>query len=255
MTLREIIYDVLEHLNAYSDDHKFSEEHIAFKIHTKRSLLLTQAMSKLNKEIPLEALQNVCMALEIDENCFQDLKVLKTVNKLPSTINNTGRGNIVHAFAGSRFQKTINIVDYARLPYLIAEQYTDNMLYVATDPNNYLVVVNPKESHLLLEQLEVEAVFENAEEAYAYDCVNLAYATTYNPDVETVLNEEELDPTICDFWDAKYPLESQMVGPIVQMIVKELLIKLQIPIDEINNAEADSKLDINNDRRRRRQTS
>lgn len=254
MTLREMIYDVLEHLNAYSDDHKFSEEHIAFKINTKRAMLLTQAMSRLNKEIPLEALQYACMALEVDENCFQDIRVLKTVNRLPTTIHNTGRGSIVHAFAGSRFQKSINIVDYARLPYLIAEQYTDNMLYIATDPNNYLVVVNSKETHLLLEQLEVEAVFENPEEGYAYDCANLEYAATFNPDAESDPAQATLDPSICDFWDAPYPIEHAMVGPIVQMIVKELLIKLQIPLDEINNSEADSKLDINNDRRRRRQT-
>ena len=98
MTLREIIYDVTETLNAYSDDHKITEEQIAFIVNNKRNMLLKQYMSNLRKEIPQEAIQTLCMPLEADSNCFDDITVLKSTNKIPSTLDNTGRSNIAMGY-------------------------------------------------------------------------------------------------------------------------------------------------------------
>lgn len=239
MTLREIIYDVLEHLNAYSDDHKFSEEHIAFLIHNKRNMLLKQYMSNLKKEVPMEALQTVCLDMEPDDNCFEDIKVLKSSVKVPPTVENTGRSNIVKIYAGSRFMKTLNIVDYSRLPYLAKDPYNEKMLYVAVDPKSYLVAYNSAESHLLLNQLEIEAVFENPEEAWEYDCEVKELREQQSTLTATITT----DPIPCEFWDEQYPIESSLISPLVTMITQELLIKYQIPLDNINNAEADNRFE------------
>ena len=51
-TLRQIIYDVKEIFNSYSDDALLSEEHIAFLINTKRAFYLKQYLSQLKREIP-----------------------------------------------------------------------------------------------------------------------------------------------------------------------------------------------------------
>ena len=49
-TLRQIIYDVKEIFNSYSDDALLSEEHIAFLINTKRAFYLKQYLSQLKLE-------------------------------------------------------------------------------------------------------------------------------------------------------------------------------------------------------------
>lgn len=223
MTLREIIYDVMEHLNAYSDDIKLSEEHIAFVVNNKRNMLLKQYMSNLRKEIPLEAIQTVCLPLELDPNCFDDLTVLKSTVKVPATLDNTGRSNIIKAYGGLRGIKNINIIDYSRMPFVAAEKYNDKQLFVAVDPRSYLVVYNSQDLHKLMEQMEVEGVFENPEEAYELDCEGKAEG--------------------CEFYDAKYPIESALVDPLKLQIVQELLIKFQIPLDNTNNAERDNRFE------------
>jgi len=222
MTLREIIYDVLELLNVYSDDTKFSEEHIAFIVNNKRNMLLKQYMSNLRKEIPQEAIQSICLPLAIDENCFEDINVLKSISKIPATLDNTGRSSIIKAYAGTRFQKNINIIDYSRIPFVGAEKYNDTQLFIAVDPRSYLVAYNPQGSHILMESIEIEGVYENPEEAYAFDC--------------------EATSTDCEFFDTKYPIESALVDPLKMQIVQELLLKHQIPKDNVNDAEEQMQL-------------
>lgn len=233
MTLRQIIYDVFEHLNAYSDDIKLSEEHIAFVVNNKRNMLLKQYMSNLKKEIPQEAIQTVCMPLELDPNCFEGLEVLKSTTKIPPTLDNTGRSNIIKAYGGLRFTKNINIVDYSRIPFVGSEPYTSKQLYVSVDPRSYLIVFNTEGSHKVLEQLEIEGVFENPEEAYELRCDKPVSENSF----------ETLEDPNCDFYDQQYPIESALISPMVMQIVQELLLKYQIPIDHINNAESDAKFE------------
>ena len=223
MTLKEIIYDINETLNAYSDDHKLSEEHIAFMINNKRNLLLKQYMSNLIKEVPQEAIQSICLNLELNRNCFENIQVLRSTIKIPATLDNTGRSNIIKAYTPLRFIKNINIIDYSRIPFVYAEKYNKTQLFVAVDPKSYLIVFNTDNLHLDLELLEIEGVFENPEEAYNLSC-------------EASINN-------CDFFDSQYPIESALIDPIKNQIVNELLLKYKIPMDSENNSENDIKID------------
>jgi len=215
-TLNNIIYDVLEKLNAYSDDTDFSEEHIAFLVNTKRSMLLQQLMSNTRRELPQEAIQTVCMSLEIDDDCFDEFKVLKSINKVPATISNTGRSNLIKAYpVSTRMFKKINIIDYSRLPFLQAEKYLHNQLFVTIDPDSYLIVFNIQEKHLMLEELKIEGIFEDPELANDLSC----------------------DSTDEDFWDMQYPIDGSLIDPLKNSIVQELLMKYQLPQDQINDGE------------------
>lgn len=218
MTLREIIYDVTEILNAYSDDHKISEEHIAFMVNNKRNLLLKQYMSNLKKEVPMEAMQTICLPLELNKDCFEDQAVMKSTIKVPSTLENSGRSNIVNAYAKElRFTKNINIIPYQRFPFVYSEKYNHNQLFITIDPESYLLVYNKDQLNLVMTNIVVEGVFENPEEAYNLSC--------------------DASNNNCDFYDSQYPIESSMIDIMRNQIVQELLLKYQIPTDNINNAE------------------
>lgn len=217
-TLREIIYDIKEHLNIYSDDQKLSEEHIAFMIHNKRNMLLKQYMSNLKKEIPQEAIQTLCMPLTLEDNCFDDISVLKSSVKIPGTLENTGRSNIINAYVGARFIKHLNIIDYSRLPLVASEKFNHTQLFVTVDPKNYLIVFNTIGKHKLLESIEIEGVFEDPEDAFDLSC-------------EAANNSE------CDFFDTDYPIEAALIDPLKNQIIQELLVKYKVPQDNINDGE------------------
>lgn len=218
-TLRELIYDVRERYNAYSDDSKLSDEHIAFVINNTRNMLTKQQMSNLKRSVPREALQLICLNLVKDDQCFDEMDVLRSQSSIPSTLDNTGRSDLhrVHV-PGSRFSKNLNIVDYGRIPYLKSVQYAGSQLFISVDPKSELIVYNTEGQHLMLEQIQVEGVFENPEEAYLLSC----------------------DSEAEDFMDAQYPVDGSLITPMIHQVVQDLLLKHQSPFDVVNNGEDDT---------------
>ena len=231
MTLNEIIYAVREKLNAYSDDDKISNENIAFLIKTKRNTFLKNYMSNLKKEIPLEAKQLICLTMVEDDNCEDDFVFLKSTLPIPATLETTGRSNIASAYLNSRIAKWINIIDYDRFPYLKSGRFNDKQIYFAIDPSNHLILYSRSGNHEFIEDVKLNIVAEDPEEADKLAC------------------KSEVQ---CDFYDKQFPMESSMVDPIINSTVNDLTFKYRIPSDNINNGEDDTltnKLDLNNGRR------
>ena len=234
-TLREIIYDVKEVFNSYSDDAFLSEEHIAFLVNSKRAFYLKRILSELKKEIPREFKQKICLSLEEDPDCNDDFILLNSSVKIPATIESTGRSNISEAFLDSKTAKWINIIDYIRLPYLKAGRFNRRQIYVMKDPDDYLLVTSVAGEHSLIENINLNIVAEDPEFA---DSVSLC------------LEGEDK----CDFWDKQYPISLDVLELIRKDIINELTLKLRIPVDTINNSEDDTlnKVNLNNGRDRNR---
>jgi len=233
MTLNEIIYDTKEMFSVYSDDIQVSDEWIAFKFQNKRNTYLKNYLSNLQKSIPLQAKMQICLSLQEDDLCEDDFKLLKSTQKLPATLEASGRTNISEVYLNSRVAKWLNIVDYQRLPYLKSGRYNSKQIYITIDPEDYIIVYSPSGNHELLEEIKLNIVPENPEEAFKMMC--------------------SIDSE-CDFYDYKnYPIPAELVDPIQREIINELLVKYRIPIDVVNNAEDDTtnknKLDGRNARR------
>ena len=231
MTLNEFIADIQEMFNAYTDDSMLSDEHLAFVFTNKRNAYLKNYISNIKTSLPLEAMQLICLKLEEDETCEDDFKFLKSTVKVPATLESTGRSNISQVFLNSRVAKWINIVDYSRLPYLSGGRYNNNQIYVAIDPNSNLIVYSPSGNHEYLEEIKLNIIAENPEEAYELQC-----------------DKEDQ----CDFFDAKYPIESSMAAAIALEMKNELIMKYRMPIDPINNGNDDSIGNAPEDDRSRR---
>lgn len=221
-TPRELIYDVRELVNAYSDDSNLSDEHILFMLKNTRNMLVKQQMSSLRRNVPKEALQVICVDMEIDKQCFDEFDVIKSVQKIPATLDNTGRSDIHQIYVlGSRFITNLNIIDYQQLPYITGEKYAAAQLYLSVDPKDYLVAYNTEGRHLSLEKAEVEGVFEDPEQAYMMSC-------DYDPDV--------------DFMDSHFPINASLVEPMKNQVLQSLLLKFKLPVDMHNNAEDEQEL-------------
>lgn len=214
-TLNELIYDVRERLSVYSDDSNESDEHIAFLIKNFRNTLLQQYMSNLRNGVPINALQVICLELDVDKDCF-DFDVVKSKKKIPTTIAGTGRNDLhrIHS-PGSRFIKNINTIDYGRLPFLHGGKYIGSQLYVSVDHFDYLIAYNTLNNHILLENLQVEGVFEDPELAHKMSCEN---------------ND-------IDFEETQFPIPEDLLIPLVTEVTNILRGKKGMPVDNQNNGE------------------
>lgn len=218
MTLKQIIYDVKEMFSVYSDDTLLSDEHLAFMVNTKRAAYLRNYISNLRKEVPAQAKQLICLNLVHDELCETDVLFLRSEFPVPATIESTGRSNITEAYLNSRLAKWINIVEYQRIPYLSHGRFNNNQIYIALDPNNYLILLSNSGNHELIQELKLYIVAEDPEEADRFSC-----------DVR--------DNEICDFYDKPYPCELSMINDIKREMLNELIIKYKVPVDVINDSE------------------
>lgn len=233
MTLNEFIADIQEMFNAYTDDSMLSDEHLAFVFTNKRNAYLKNYISNIKISLPLEAMQLICLKLEEDDACEDDLKFLKSTVKIPATLESTGRSNISQVFLNSRMAKWINIIDYSRIPYLSGGRYNEKQIYIAVDPNNYLIVYSPSGNHEYLEEIKLNIIAENPEEAYELQC-----------------DKDEQ----CDFFDAKYPIESSMAAIIATEMKNEFIMKYRMPVDSINNGSDESIGNATQDDRRRKRS-
>lgn len=212
-TLREMIYDVKERLNIYSDDNTFSDEHIAFMIKQKRAKLLKYYISNLRKEVSFDAKQEICLNLEYVD-CKQGIDMLQSKESLPSIIETTGRNLIQNISLPSLASKWINVIGYERIPYLTGGRFNGKQIYITVSPDRKVLVYSLAGNHLLLEQLKAFILAEDPEEAEKLSC--------------------NTDDT-CDFYDKPYPNEASLNDQIKNEIVQELTMKYRIPVDLSND--------------------
>lgn len=221
MTKREIIYLVLEQLNAHSDDSNIPEELISALIDNKRATLLKQRFGKASWNIPISVRQEICMSLELSDvvaGYSGAGKLIKTVDALPMTIKIKGWEGplMVRKEDGSAIP--INVIPIERLPYLGNNKYTNMLTYLTLDMDNKLMLISSDDKLKFLKKIRITHVFESPDEIFSLECKDNDSATT--------------EP-----WDLEYPIESDMINPIVEMIMKDLT--KQLPEDKINNATDD----------------
>lgn len=216
-TLRKIIYDIKERLGIYSDDSNFSDEHIAQMVYSKRNLLLKQYISNLRKEVPYDALQEICLKLS-ETKCEGDLQYLLSDKKLPGVIETSGKNLMEEVYFDSIDARWINIIKYNRIPYLKGSRFASKQIYVTVTPDRKIMVVNTLNSHIFMEDIKLKILASDPEAADELSC-------------QSSTGDE------CDFYDKPFPCESSLIDVIKSSIVNDLTIKFRLPVDKINDAE------------------
>lgn len=220
MTKREIIYLVLEKVNVYSDDTDMSQELISTMIDTKRAMLLKQQFSKNPWHLPVEVKQELCLSLEVTDaidgiSCFG--KILRTKVKLPGTIKIKGKEGPLNIRKYDRTEIGINLVPIEKLPFLGSNPSTAMLTYAALDYDGKLYLLSNRKNHLFLEAIKVTDIFEQPDLAAELECNTQSFSI--------------------EFWDQDYPVEGAMIDQIVTLIAQDLVKTLQVPKDDINDAE------------------
>ena len=220
MTLRELVFLVLDEVKINSDDSYFNEDHIVFLLNKYRSFVLKKELEKENKQLSNTNCQTICLNLieirDEDNPCGESM--LRTEQKIPNLVNDCKVSLYpVNYFEGDHIIYTT----MERMRYTTYNKWTKNLIYAAKGPDNYLYLKSSNPQYLYLEKLKMKAVFEDFESAAQYACDE---------------SGEELN---CDILDMKFPIENALVPIIVEMVVKELLGASYRPKDSINNSNDD----------------
>ena len=220
MTLRELVYLVLDEVKINSDDSYFNEDHVIFLLNKYRSFVLKKELEKENKPLSSANDQTICLDLiearDEDNPCEEPM--LRTEQTIPNLVNDCKVSLYpVNYFEGDHIIYTT----MERMRYTTYNKWTKNLIYAAKGPDNYLYLKSSNPQYLYLEKLRMKAIFEDFESAAKYACDEAG---------------EELQ---CDILDMKFPIENALVPIVVEMVVKELLGAEYRPKDSSNNADDD----------------
>lgn len=218
-TMREIVYFCLDAVKALNGDSHITEEHVVFLANQYRLFLIEQKKKK-EGEASLSSAneQTICIDLEkVDaipglEYCngyylrsIQEIPEL--VNKDTVKINFTDYFNIMTAF-----------VSHERFKYVGHNKYLRNIIYATLGPDNhiYLNGANPQYLYLENSKVKVTGIFEDAAKAGELLCDD--------------------EGNSCDMLDSGFPLETDLVPQLLELVIKELLGVNYRPKDTYNSS-------------------
>ena len=222
MTLRELVFMVLDECKIHSDDSYFNEDHVSFLLGKYRSFLLKKELEKENKNLSSANAQTICLDL-MEVPAIEDFdcsgSYLRSTEKIPSIVNEFK----VQLYPLDYYQGEIIFTSRERMRYTGYNKWTKNLIYASKGPDDYLYLKSENPQYLYMKKLRMTAIFEDFEEAAQLAC-------------------DEGGVAVCDKLDAQFPIESAQVPVIIELVVKELLgVKYQ-PKDKNNNAADDASM-------------
>lgn len=228
MTLREIVYMVLDEIKNLSDDRYFEEEHVIFLADKYRAFLLKQRYgTDLKKSVPESNYQTICLPLEEpdmgDIACYTGPRLVSS-HEIPSFMNiGTKRIFPMKDFTTVYF----TLVSRDRFNYVGINKWLTNIIYATKGPDDKLYLKSGNPQHKYLKEVKLNAVFADFQKASELECDNM-------------INSEDSEAChIKPLLDREFPLEPALVPPLVELIVKELIPAVYKPEDTVNNAADD----------------
>lgn len=223
MTVREIIYMVLDLAKAStSDDSFFTEDHVLFLLKKYRSFLIKKERDK--KTTTDEALefesQQIVLKLEkvpaIDGSPCTGGYYLKTLQKIPKILE----GTKPRVYPSDYYQGTnVCYVPRDKMRYLGTNKFLKNILYVSIGPDLHLYLKSSNPQFLYMKSLRMTAIFEDFE--------------------ETIEMQDNAETRKCEVLDEVFPIRDSLVPTLIELVVKELIGAEYRPTDERNNASDD----------------
>ena len=169
MTLRELVYLVLDEVKINSDDSYFNEDHVVSLLNNYRSFVLKKELEKENKQLSSANDQTIYLDLievrDEDNPCGESM--LRTEQTIPNLVNDCKVSLYpVNYFEGDHIIYTT----MERMRYTTYNKWTKNLIYAAKGPDNYLYLKSSNPQYLYLEKLRMKAIFEDFESAAKYAC-------------------------------------------------------------------------------------
>lgn len=223
MNLLKIIYDVREGIKAYTDDSNVSDRYITYLYNIKRAKYLRQELNDTRKTTDISVTQTFCLELEhVPVNqCNLDLEcntILRTKKPIPKPLELHTKVALTVVKPTNRIALPFNFVSKEKALYSKFSPYKKSV-FAFLDTDMYIYLLSESNTVGMMEAISISGVFEDPLELRSYTSST---------------------GTLC-FDDATtdYPLQAHLIDLIKTEIVNELLGKLKVPEDKINNADND----------------
>jgi hypothetical protein len=225
LTLRDYHSQLDEALNINNSDSRFDTLYYTDLMNENRSLAMRNEYNK-NREIDPNVQQTIpCEDLELVDphNCpCSDIpigcKILRTKNPIPNTIELHHKKTITSVGPVIITAKRFSLIDYSRVPYIGEGRTTAKTVY-AFLYDNYIYVISKDPDVVLMKKIAIRGVFEDPTALRTF--TNCATGN------------------LCWTPDSTYPINEWMWVYIKEQILQKLMPKLQIPVDDNNNANDD----------------
>jgi DNA-directed RNA polymerase subunit K/omega len=221
--VNELVYDIREAINAFSDDYEIDDRYILYLYDIKRAKYLRQDVNNFQKTIDNSIKQTLCLAMEevsvnecsVDYSCGN---ILRSKQKLPKPIESHTKVAISKVKPVNRIGIPFSFIEKDRAPFIENAPFP-NAIYAFIDVDNYIYAYSKSEDYKLLDCITVTGVFEDPTSLSAYS---------------TCCCE---DAVPCyDIQTSDYPLQPHYIDLIREEIIKDLLRSVQVPEDKVNDS-------------------
>lgn len=221
-TIVEITYDIRELLKKFTDDTILSDRYIIHKVNTVRNKLLRQSLNNFQGIKGQNVLQNYCEDLEevSSYTCgeFNCDTLLRTVNKVPETLQLMNTQSLVRIKPVDIMSKKINFTTLDRIEYIDGATFKNN-LYAFLDASNYLYIYSPKGDYKNIKKIEITGIFSNP--------LDLEEFRKGNSNTTEIAYDKDIDP---------YPLFDHMTNDIINIVYNQLVQREKLPQDLENDS-------------------
>lgn len=219
-TYREIIYSVMDRYKMLSDDVYFTEDHIVFLMKRIRSFLLAKKAKEEGMLDEEDNKQTICLDLE-QANLLQGATCGATYLRSKEALPKIIQGSIPRIMLLDSFHDlNPTIVTPERFRFVGNNKWLGNFIYCTQGPDEKIYFKSANPQHLYIQKIQVRAVFDDPEEAAKLAC-----------ELNTCCEEKE-----CDILETEFPLEDDLIIPLIDSIMTELGNNVYSPEDTVNNA-------------------
>ena len=228
MRVDKLIYSIKEAVGDVVDDSVYPDRYIAHLLDTNRAILLHQRLNNYTTAYPVTAVQQLCIELEdadrykcgIDMDCND--KVRRSVKPLPELFSTVTGKSLVRVRSLDIVARPFAVINPGQVPYLEFSPFSQKV-HVFIDDDNYLYVYSLAGAHKFLECVEVSAVFLSPLELENFkNCCGC----------------EETETSTCYSLQSDYPIPGELITPVRDMVLKELVKLREIETDKENDGES-----------------
>lgn len=221
-TTNEIVYDILEDVASHklSDDLDIDNRQVIYKLNTQRALWTRNEYNKPGRILDPYLIQSLgCVELEVaDASDCPELPVgcsiLKTKCEIPKTIELHNRSAITKVGPIDKLDYFFSFVPYQQAIFSGNGKFNGNSIFAFIHNKRMYFKVNSAQQKLL-RRVNIMGIFEDPTKISEFCNTN---------------------GTPCFSMDDEYPISNWMIPFVKEQIIKELIMSMQIPEDNSNDA-------------------
>lgn len=233
----ELVYMVTDLLKLFSDDSTYTEDHIIYLLESTRAYLLEQKYGNdSRKSVSYDNLQTIEVTLTSSNNpygidtCYSNGYQYKSKCKIPSLMR---RNFVIVKLKDNLFSTLLQYVAPERFEYVGFNRFTNkNMAFCTIGNDGYLYVKTAsikRENDMqpiipIGSTLQITSIFGSPKDAAVFKC-----------DSDTC----KTDSADCDILEKPFPIESELIYQLIEIVVTKLAQAIYKPADPQNNATDD----------------